>query len=301
MVDRATEEFFRCQLQDPANAVCCDSGTQDPQWASISHGTYISIGTSGIHRSLGVKVSFVQSLTMDAWKPLHKRMMELGGNRRFLDYMRAQNVPEDMPIREKYSTKAAEWYRRYLRALAEERELPEPLPEGTGHLPATDSAALTTAVLDRVYADVPAREDNQTSPTSSPRSHASSRKRSPRLEAMNDELVHKQSVSSSSGKADLDATRLAVPKDCLGSQFLAFEEYDQVVLDYGYDLDCRGVCRFIKHYILLQDHKEPASPAVALRRGRSDRSEYDSESLLTCAKMSLKKVAEGAAPVRGQQ
>eukprot|EP00971_Amphidinium_carterae_P038200 750808-Amphidinium_carterae.1 len=38
--------------------------------------------------------------------------MELGGNRRFLDYMRAQNVPEDMPIREKYSTKAAEWYRR---------------------------------------------------------------------------------------------------------------------------------------------------------------------------------------------
>ncbi|CAJ1379936.1 unnamed protein product [Effrenium voratum] len=103
-------------------------------WASVSHGIYISIEASGKHRSLGVKTSFVQSLYLDAWKPIHLKMMELGGNERFHRFMEQQGVPKDLPITQKYRTRAAEWYREALRAEAEGSPAPEPLEPGTGHL-----------------------------------------------------------------------------------------------------------------------------------------------------------------------
>uniref|UniRef100_A0A7S1MLT8 Arf-GAP domain-containing protein n=1 Tax=Alexandrium catenella TaxID=2925 RepID=A0A7S1MLT8_ALECA len=155
MADAAAAEFFRVQFQDPANNVCADCGTTEPQWASISHGIYISIEASGIHRSLGVRVSYVQSTSMDSWKPIHLRMMELGGNRRFAEFLREQGVPEDLPIRQKYHTRAAEWYRKNLRAMAEGTELPPPLPGGTGHLPSEGAASPEQRVLDRVFARAP--------------------------------------------------------------------------------------------------------------------------------------------------
>eukprot|EP00439_Symbiodinium_sp_Y106_P046019 s308_g5.t2 len=111
MVDPSVHAFFDEHLRRSANQTCCDGGGVAPCWASVSHGTYISIEASGIHRSLGVATSFVQSLYLDAWKPVHLKMMELGGNERFQKFMEAQGVPEDMPIREKYSTRAAKWYR----------------------------------------------------------------------------------------------------------------------------------------------------------------------------------------------
>jgi len=159
MVDPHAVEFFQGQLKDPANNVCLETGARGPRWASISHGIYLSIGASGIHRSLGVKVSFVQSLEMDSWKPVHLKMMELGGNRKFQDFLQEHGVPDNMPIREKYATRAAEWYRENLRALAEGASPPAPLAAGEGHLPAVTfglaSASATELVLDRVFAAVP--------------------------------------------------------------------------------------------------------------------------------------------------
>mmetsp|Transcript_69189 Transcript_69189/g.165904 ORF Transcript_69189/g.165904 Transcript_69189/m.165904 type:complete len:324 (+) Transcript_69189:361-1332(+) len=318
MADIATEDFFDRQLQDPANAVCCDSGTPDPQWASISHGTYVSIGASGIHRSLGVKVSFVQSIRMDAWKPLHRRMMELGGNQRFQDFMRSQNIPEDMPIREKYSTKAAAWYRRYLRALAEEAELPAPLPEGVGHLPATDDAAPVAAVLDRVYADVPVLRDSSllsittnTSPSTSPRgSHsADSNKCSPREENAGRQKLRTQAdglevSAGSSSTQSLKTVAHPAPKESSppGTKFQAMEESDLLALP-SFELDCRGFCRKIRQLMLLQDVKEPMSPAV-LHGGRKGcrLEEQGSEYLLTGPKANLKKVpADCSGSLEGEE
>eukprot|EP00421_Protoceratium_reticulatum_P009135 CAMPEP_0168357792 /NCGR_PEP_ID=MMETSP0228-20121227/776_1 /TAXON_ID=133427 /ORGANISM="Protoceratium reticulatum, Strain CCCM 535 (=CCMP 1889)" /LENGTH=306 /DNA_ID=CAMNT_0008370335 /DNA_START=74 /DNA_END=996 /DNA_ORIENTATION=+ len=152
MVDPVAVEFFARQLQDSANSLCYDTGADIPEWASVSHGVYLSIGAAGVHRSLGVAVSFVQSTCMDSWKPVHLRMMELGGNQRFAEFLRQHKVPENMPIRQKYSTRAAKWYRENLRAMAEGREPPPPLCEGVGHLPATEAAAATEKVLDRVFA-----------------------------------------------------------------------------------------------------------------------------------------------------
>mmetsp|Transcript_113361 Transcript_113361/g.219568 ORF Transcript_113361/g.219568 Transcript_113361/m.219568 type:complete len:278 (+) Transcript_113361:90-923(+) len=148
------EGFFRRQHEDPANRVCCDCGTAEPGWASVSHGIYLSIEASGVHRSLGVGVSFVQSTSLDAWKPLHLRMMELGGNRRFQDFLCEHGISEDTPIREKYSTRAAEWYRRNLRALAEGSPPPPPLLPGTGRLPARACDDPEARLLDIVFREV---------------------------------------------------------------------------------------------------------------------------------------------------
>merc|ERR550532_424344 len=60
-----------------------------------------------------------------------------------------------MPIRQKYRTRAAEWYRKNLRALAENKLPPSPLPPGTGRLPASGTPCPTQMLLDQVFAEAP--------------------------------------------------------------------------------------------------------------------------------------------------
>jgi len=146
---------------DPANELCCDGGSGEAEWASVSHGIYLSIAASGVHRSLGVQTSRVQSLRMDAWKPVQLRMMELGGNDRFRRFLQAQGVPENLPIRELYNTRAAEWYRRDLRAWAEGTPRPEPLPLGEGPKPCQERCA-EDEMLDKIFSKATSRPAHQT-------------------------------------------------------------------------------------------------------------------------------------------
>uniref|UniRef100_UPI00398F3F05 arf-GAP with coiled-coil, ANK repeat and PH domain-containing protein 2-like n=1 Tax=Pristiophorus japonicus TaxID=55135 RepID=UPI00398F3F05 len=65
----------------PGNERCCDCGRADPRWASINLGITLCIECSGIHRSLGVHLSKVRSLTLDSWEPeLLKLICALGNN-----------------------------------------------------------------------------------------------------------------------------------------------------------------------------------------------------------------------------
>lgn len=50
-----------------ANPTCAECGAQQPDWASLNLGVLVCIACSGIHRGLGVHVSKVRSLTLDAW------------------------------------------------------------------------------------------------------------------------------------------------------------------------------------------------------------------------------------------
>ena len=52
----------------------------DPQWACANFGTLLCIECSGIHRSLGVHVSKVRSLSLDKWEPEAIEVMLRLGN-----------------------------------------------------------------------------------------------------------------------------------------------------------------------------------------------------------------------------
>jgi len=123
---------------DPANSICFDCGAQNPTWASVSHGTYICIRCSGVHRSLGVHISFVQSLTLDTWKPNNVAKMQVGGNRRAHDYFQQHGLmlfaaPKDIPA--KYAPQGAQDFRDII--LSESQNITPDVnnPPGTSNEP----------------------------------------------------------------------------------------------------------------------------------------------------------------------
>ena len=63
-----------------SNPVCADCGNRDPNWASINLGVLMCIQCSGIHRSLGVHVSKIRSLTLDNWSLPMLNVLKLLGN-----------------------------------------------------------------------------------------------------------------------------------------------------------------------------------------------------------------------------
>ena len=124
-------EVFRELQSNKENFRCVDCSRNGAQWASVSHGVFICLDCSGQHRGLGVHISFVRSTTLDSWSASQLNLMNIGGNKRFKDFIQSYAFQPEVSIQTKYCSKAAEYYRDLLKSEAEFRRLTYPPPSAT--------------------------------------------------------------------------------------------------------------------------------------------------------------------------
>lgn len=120
----------------PGNDRCMECGMKSPQWASVSFGTIFCLECSGIHRSLGVHISFVRSIAMDSWTTPQLILMKAGGNGKCASYLSSNGILPSTPIKAKYESRPAQHYKEVLKARANGQ--PEP-PMPTFSAPKTQS------------------------------------------------------------------------------------------------------------------------------------------------------------------
>eukprot|EP01102_Stenamoeba_stenopodia_P015303 TRINITY_DN51_c0_g3_i4.p1 TRINITY_DN51_c0_g3~~TRINITY_DN51_c0_g3_i4.p1 ORF type:complete len:750 (-),score=182.80 TRINITY_DN51_c0_g3_i4:1805-4054(-) len=113
------------QLQeaDENNRLCADCGARDPPWAVINWGFLICLECSGVHRSLGVQVSRVRSLTLDALDPESLKLMLSIGNTKSNAIFEAKVPPGTERLNPKSPRDARE---RFIKAKYVQKQFVEP-------------------------------------------------------------------------------------------------------------------------------------------------------------------------------
>jgi ADP-ribosylation factor GTPase-activating protein 1 len=102
-------------LSLPGNSNCFDCNSEKPKWTSLNNGIFLCLKCAGIHRSLGVDISIIRSLQIDSWTDKQILYLSKGGNNKFKNLLAEYNIDPNSPPEIKYKSKAADYYRKYLK------------------------------------------------------------------------------------------------------------------------------------------------------------------------------------------
>ncbi|GAA5958569.1 hypothetical protein JCM21900_003982 [Sporobolomyces salmonicolor] len=191
-------------MKEGENKLCAECSLPSPQWCSLSYGCSLCLTCSGVHRSLGVHLSFVRSLTMDKWTQAQMQRMLKGGNQKAREFFEANGQPWKVDsLAEKYNSHVAAMYRDKLLADAEDR------PWVPADTPAPSATLSSSSSLRKPRA----QQDSRAVSPSSFASHSSSTPRSgspatsaggPNLQkAANEDYFARMGAANGSRRADL--------------------------------------------------------------------------------------------------
>ncbi len=77
----------------------------------MNNGVFVCFKCCDSHRVLGSARSLIRSTTMDSWNDQQLQYMQMGGNKKFSEFMEAYKLTSE-PIAAKYKSKAADYYRK---------------------------------------------------------------------------------------------------------------------------------------------------------------------------------------------
>ena len=123
---------------DPFNAYCLDCKENLADHASLTFGLFICGGCANKHKvELGLERSYIKSVFNENWDEYQLKIMELGGNKAFFEFIKYYGIEDEDNIKKKYMHRGAVWWSLKLRAKADNHEFKEKAPSKTDFLSVT--------------------------------------------------------------------------------------------------------------------------------------------------------------------
>ena len=116
-------------IQAEGNSECVDCGEKNPKWTSMNNGIFLCLKCAGIHRGFGMSISLIRSLQIDSWAENQLLYLTKGGNNKFKKNLEEFNIDvSSTSLDIKYKSKAADYYRRFLKNEVDRETDPNYIP-----------------------------------------------------------------------------------------------------------------------------------------------------------------------------